>query len=140
MRPQLPPELGPFLLAKSQIETLNCGSIWSFSQFVIQSSMYLSPTAKLIFRFLIHILVGVFLFGAMAAAATVLWYATDVMREHRVPAFICWICELVSELLFFLDVICLLFLMGVEVWKLLRDVWGTLRETGEVNERSQGSS
>jgi hypothetical protein len=29
-------------------------------------------------------------------------------------------CELVSELLFFLDVICLLFLMGVEVWKLLR--------------------
>jgi hypothetical protein len=87
-----------------------------------------------------YILVGVFLFGAMAAAATVLWYATDVMREHRVPAFICWICELVSELLFFLDVICLLFLMGVEVWKLLRDVWGTLRETGEVNERSQGSS
>lgn len=85
-------------------------------------------------------LVDVFLFGAMAAAATVLWYATDVMREHRVPAFICWICELVSELPFFLDVICPLFLMGVEVWKLLRDVWGTLRKTGEVNERSQGSS
>jgi hypothetical protein len=95
---------------------------------VIQSSMHLSPTAKLIFRFLIHILVGVALFGAMAGAATVLWYATDVMREHRVPALICWICELVSELLFFLDVVCLLFLMSVEVWKLMRDVWGTLRE------------
>ncbi|SRR5712691_5580118 len=98
--------------------------------------MHLSPTAKLIFRFLIHILVGAFLFAAMAGAATVLWYATEVMREYHVPAFICWICEIVSEFLFFLDVICLLFLMGVEVWKLLRDVWGTLRETGAVNERS----
>lgn len=90
--------------------------------------MQLSPASKLIFRFLIHILVGAVLFGVMAAAATVLWYGTEVMREHHVPAVICWICEMVAELLFFLDVVCLLFLMGVEVWKLLRDVWGTLRE------------
>jgi hypothetical protein len=48
-----------------------------------------------------------------------LW-GLHIMREHRDPAFICWICELVSELLFFLDVICPLFLMGVEVCKLLR--------------------
>lgn len=96
--------------------------------------MHLSPTAKLIFRFLIHTLVGVTLFGAMAAAATVLWYATDLMRGHHVPELICWVCELVSELLFFLDVVCLLFLMGVEVWKLMRDVWGTLREREPVNE------
>jgi hypothetical protein len=79
-------------------------------------------------------LVGVALFGAMAAAATVLWYATDLMRAHRVPELICWVCELVAELLFFLDVVCLLFLMGVEVWKLMRDVWGTLREREPVNE------
>jgi len=63
--------------------------------------MQLSPTSKLIFRFLIHIFVGGFLFAAVALAATVLWYATAVMREHHVPELICWICELVSELLFF---------------------------------------
>jgi len=96
--------------------------------------MRLSPTSKLIFRFLLHIFVGALLFAAVALAATVLWYATDVMRSHRVPEFICWICELVSELLFFLDVICLLFLMGVEVLRLLRDVWGTLREREALNE------
>ena len=90
--------------------------------------MHLNPAAKLIFRFLIHIFVGAFLFGVVAAVATVLWYFTEVMRQHHVPELICLICEWVSELLFFLDVICLLFLMGVEVWKLLRDVWGTLRE------------
>jgi uncharacterized membrane protein len=94
--------------------------------------MHLNPTSKLIFRFLIHIFVGAFLFAVVALAATVLWYATEIMREHHVPPLITWICELVSELLFFLDVICLLFLMAVEVWKLLRDVWGTLRETGDA--------
>lgn len=97
---------------------------------------HLSPTAKLIFRFLIHIFVGAFLFAVVAGAATVLWYAVDVMREHGVPTLICTICEWVSELLFFLDVVCLLFLMGVEVWRLLRDVWGTLREPELLDERN----
>lgn len=90
--------------------------------------MHLNPASKLIFRFLLHIVIGALLFAVVAGVATVLWYGTVLMREFHVPALICTVCEWVSELLFVLDVVCLTFFMSVEVWKLLRDVWGSLRE------------
>jgi hypothetical protein len=95
--------------------------------------MQLSPAGKLLFHFLFHILVGAVLFAAVALAATMLWYGTELMEEHHVPHLICWICQFVAGLLFFLDVTCLLFLMGVEVWILLRTIWESLRPLGEKN-------
>jgi predicted PurR-regulated permease PerM len=72
----------------------------------------------------------VVVFAAVALAATMLWYGTELMEEHHIPH---WICQLVAALLFVLDVACLIFLMCVEVWKLLRIIWESLRPLEEKN-------
>jgi hypothetical protein len=95
--------------------------------------MTVSPTVKLLFHFLFHILVGAILFVAIAAVAIGLWYATELMQEQRVPYLIWGICFLVSELLFLLDVLCLVFFIVVEVWKFLRASWGSLKSSGVEN-------
>lgn len=91
--------------------------------------MHLSPTSKLLFRFSFQVLIGAILFGVVAVAAAALWYGT---AETRVPRLVLSICELVSRVLFFLDVTFLLFFMGIGVWKILRDIWNTLRARGEA--------
>jgi hypothetical protein len=62
--------------------------------------MQLSPAAKLLRHFLLHIFVGVVVFAAVALAATMLWYGTELMEEHHIPH---WICQLVAALLFVLE-------------------------------------
>jgi len=95
--------------------------------------MQLSPAAKLLRHFLIHIFVGVVVFAAVALAATMLWYGTELMEEHHVPYFICLICQCVAALLFFLDLVCLICLMCAEVWKFLRIIAESLRPLEEKN-------
>ena len=93
----------------------------------------MSPTLKLLFHFVFHILIGTVLFGAVAGAAIGLWFATDFMQAHGVPYEIWIVCHFVTELLFWLDVLCLVFFVLVEVWKLLRKIWQSLQSPGVQN-------
>jgi hypothetical protein len=93
----------------------------------------MSPTLKLLFHFIFHILIGTVLFGAVAGAAIGLWMVTDLMQSRGIPYEIWIVCYLVTELLFWLDVLCLVFFVCVEVWKLLREIWQSLRTAGVKN-------
>jgi hypothetical protein len=95
----------------------------------------MSPALKLLFQFVFHIFIGTVLFGAVAGAAIGLWYVTDLMQAGGVPYEIWIVCHFVTELLFWLDVLCLVFFVVVEVWKLLREIWQSLRATGVENAR-----
>lgn len=92
-----------------------------------------SPTLKLLFHFVFHILVGTILFGVVAGAAIGLWFVTDLMQVYGVPYEIWIVCYFVTELLFWLDVLCLVFFVVVEVWKLLREIWQSLKSAGVQN-------
>jgi len=88
-------------------------------------------TLKLLLHFLYHILVAAVMFGAVAGVASLLWYGTMFMQEHGIPAEIYVVCYIVAELLFAIDVICLLFFIGVEGWILLREIAERLRTKEE---------
>jgi hypothetical protein len=90
-----------------------------------------NSTLKLLLHFLYHILIAAVLFGAVAGVASLLWYGTEVMQLHGIPPEIYVVCYIVAELVFAVDVICLLFFIGVEGWILLREIAERLRTREE---------
>jgi hypothetical protein len=85
---------------------------------------------KLVFHFLRHLLYAALLFCAVAAVAILLWYSTKLMGEYGIPDEIRLVCFYVSELLFWLDVGCLVLFVLAEVIKFLRELWDDFRGPG----------
>jgi hypothetical protein len=86
-----------------------------------------SKTIAIIGHFVFHIVVATFLFVALALAALGVWYFTQWLKDIGAPWEIWFTCTLISELLFGLDVLCLLVFVVAEVWKLLREIYFELR-------------
>jgi hypothetical protein len=85
---------------------------------------------KLVFHFLRHLLIAALLFCAVAGVAILLWYSTKMMERYGVPDEIRVVCFYVSELLFWLDVGCLVLFVLAEVIKFLRELWDDFRTSG----------
>ena len=82
----------------------------------------MSSSAKLIIRFVIHICVASVLFAAVTLAAFGLWLFTDALKKYGAPYEIWIVSYAVSELVFWLDVLCFVIFVGAEVWKLIRAI------------------
>jgi hypothetical protein len=83
-------------------------------------------TAKLVLNYVVHILVNVLLFLVLAAAAWGVGLFTDYMGSHAAPPLIVTTCHLFADLLFFVDVLGAVFLIGVMTLRFLREVWELL--------------
>ncbi|MGH6703732.1 MAG: hypothetical protein ACRECG_10090 [Bradyrhizobium sp.] len=88
----------------------------------------MAESFKVLFHFLRHILIAAILFMAVAGIAIFLWYATVVMKRYGVPDEIRVTCYYLSELLFWLDVGCLVIYVLAEVVKWLIEIAASFRE------------
>ena len=82
---------------------------------------------KVLFHFLRHILIAAVLFMAVAGIAILLWYATVLMERAGVPDEIRVTCYYLSELLFWLDVGCLVIYVIAEVVRWLLEIVASFR-------------
>lgn len=71
-------------------------------------------------KMVIHTFVGVVLFMIIALIAWALWEFTEYLKIWGAPYHISLTCRLLSELLFAVDVICFLFVVGTEAFSLVR--------------------
>jgi hypothetical protein len=78
-----------------------------------------SQTLKIVFLFVFHIVVASVLFAVLALAAFLLWRFTEWLKQLGAPEQIWYTCEFLSDLIFYLDVLCFLVFSGVEVWRLV---------------------
>lgn len=83
---------------------------------------------KVLFHFMRHILIAAVLFCAVAAVAIFLWYVTVRLEQLGVPYPIRITLFWVSELLFWLDVGCLILYVLSEVIKWLKELWASFCE------------
>jgi uncharacterized membrane protein (DUF2068 family) len=86
-------------------------------------------SAKLIAHFVIHILVACFLFAAVTLAAYGLWRFTEWLKYIGAPAEIWFVSYAVSEIIFWLDVLCFGVFILAEVYKLIREIITDARKT-----------
>jgi hypothetical protein len=77
---------------------------------------------KLIVHFVIHILVASFLFGVVTLAAYALWRFTEWLKSTGAPDEIWFVSYAVSEIVFWLDVLCFGVFVLAEVYKLIREI------------------
>lgn len=82
---------------------------------------------KVLIHFLIHMVVAAVLFGAVALVALAVYFFTEWMRSIGAPYEIWIVCYAVSELIFWLDVLCFVVFVLAEVWLLLREIWQGVR-------------
>jgi hypothetical protein len=87
----------------------------------------MTATLKLFCHFILHMVVAGLLFGVVAGLASLLWYGTTLMEQYHVPYEIWIVCFLVSELLFWLDVVCLLIFVSAQAWKFIVEIYQNLR-------------
>ena len=85
---------------------------------------------KLVFHFLRHLLYAAILFSAVAGAAILLWSSTKLMEKYGISDEIRLVCFYVSELIFWLDVGCLVLFVLAEVIKFLRELCEDFRTPG----------
>jgi hypothetical protein len=81
-----------------------------------------SDSVKLIVHFVIHIIVASFLFGVVTLAAFALWWFTQWIKELGAPDEITFVSYAVSELLFWIDVLCFGVFVVAEAYKLVREI------------------
>jgi hypothetical protein len=74
-------------------------------------------------RFVLHMVVGTLLFGAVAGFAIAIWTGTRWLENLGVPFYIYWATEGVAVLFFALDILCLVIFVIAETLKLLRLIW-----------------
>jgi hypothetical protein len=84
---------------------------------------------KLLIHFMRHILIAAILFCAVAGVSIFLWYVTVRLEQAGVPDAIRVTLFWVSELLFWLDVGCLILYVLSEVIKWLRELWASFCES-----------
>lgn len=74
-------------------------------------------------RFVLHMVVGTFLFAVVAGLAVLIWLGTQWLENVGVPSYISTITEGVAVLFFALDILCLVIFVIAETLKLLRLMW-----------------
>ena len=77
---------------------------------------------KLIVHFVVHIIVASFLFGVVTLAAFALWWFTQWIKGLGAPHEIWFVSYVVSELVFWLDVVCFGVFVIAEAYKLIREI------------------
>lgn len=90
----------------------------------------LTENLRLLFHFVVHILVGAIIFSVLAVAALALWELTEWMKNVHAPFELWIVCHGVADLLFFVDVICFVLFTLAEGLKLVREIWAGLRGSG----------
>lgn len=83
---------------------------------------------RLIVHFVIHILVASFLFGVVTFAAFALWTFTQWLKGLGAPDEIWFVSYAVSELVFWIDVLCFGVFVLAEVYKLIREILANARK------------
>jgi hypothetical protein len=78
---------------------------------------------EIVGRFVLHMVVGTFLFAIVAGLAVLLWVGTQWLEKVAVPYYISTITEGVAVLFFALDILCLVVFVIAETLKLLRLMW-----------------
>jgi hypothetical protein len=85
---------------------------------------------ELVGRFVVQMIVAGFLFATVAGVAYLLWEGTEWLKQQGVPDHIYLGSWVVTELLFWLDVLCFVVFAVAETIKLLReilcDLWNLL--------------
>jgi hypothetical protein len=84
-------------------------------------------SAKLLLHFIIHIIVAAVLFSVVAGVAYGLWFGTQWLKQQGVPDEFYLGVWAITELLFWLDVLCFVVFVSVEVWQLLCEITHGLR-------------
>jgi hypothetical protein len=82
---------------------------------------------EIVGRFVWHMIVGAFLFAALAGVAYMLWLGTLWLESHGAPNHILFAARVVTELLFFSDVLCFVLYIVGQTIGLLRLIWADLR-------------
>jgi hypothetical protein len=78
---------------------------------------------EIVGRFVLHMVVGTFLFAIVAGLAVSIWLGTQWLEKAGVPYCISAITEGVAVLFFALDILCLVLFVIAETLKLLRLMW-----------------
>jgi hypothetical protein len=66
-----------------------------------------------------HILTAVFVFTVLIVAALLFWAGTKYLQSIGAPEEIIEVCNLMSHLLFWIDVGLFILFVGVEIYKLI---------------------
>lgn len=88
-----------------------------------------SDSVKLVVHFVIHILVASFLFGAVTLAALALWWFTQWIKALGAPDEITFVSYAVSEVVFWIDVLCFGLFVVAEAYKLVREIIADARKS-----------
>lgn len=83
----------------------------------------LPHSTKVIVHLVVHILVSVVLFVIVGAAATFLWWITEVMSQYKVSPLIQTGLHFVADGVFLTDILCFTLHTIVTVWTFLKDLW-----------------
>jgi len=78
---------------------------------------------KLLFHFVIHMLLASVLFAAVTSFAFGLWWFTEWLKSLGAPYPLWIVCYGISELVFWLDALCFLVYVGVEAYNLIREIF-----------------
>lgn len=93
----------------------------------------MSAHLKLLVHFVVHMLVAAVLFGLVTLIAFGLWLFTEWLKSVGAPYEIWIVSYGVSELVFWLDVLCFVTYVSAEVWMLIRAIVSRVRTPGEPN-------
>jgi len=83
-------------------------------------------TLKVIGHFIFQVVIGALLFAIIAGVATLISLGAHWIEGLGAPYFIVVGCHVVEFLLFLGDMICFIFFIFVEVWKLLKEIAASL--------------
>jgi hypothetical protein len=86
-------------------------------------SIAIPDPLRLLFHFGVHTIFAAFLFTLVAAAALLLWAATNWISSFGAPNEIVFVCHYVSEGLFGLDVILFVFYVLCQSATLVKEIW-----------------
>ncbi|HEV2628884.1 MAG TPA: hypothetical protein VGV41_09605 [Pseudolabrys sp.] len=90
----------------------------------------MTETLKVIGHFIFQIIVGAVLFGIFAGVATIISLGAHWIEGLGAPYEIVLGCHVIEILLFLADMVCFVFFIFVEVWKLLKEMALGLKKGG----------
>jgi hypothetical protein len=89
-------------------------------------------TLVVIGHFVFQVVVGAILFGLIAGVAILIWKATHWAEDLGAPYEVLMGFHVVEILLFLADMVCFVFFIFVEVWKLLKEMAAGLNTGGAL--------
>ena len=78
---------------------------------------------QIVGRFVLQIFVGAVLFTAVALVAAGLWLLAQWLKNIGLPYHIWFVAEAITDLLFYLDVLCFIVFVVGEAIKLIREIY-----------------